>query len=83
LWKQVIQLEGGAAAIHVQLAEAFAGAGHLEQAVGEFRKAISLEAWPEAHRRLAEVYAQLGRPEDSRRAKQEYVERRLALVRPF
>ena len=81
LWQQVIDLERGRIENHLRLAEAFAGAGRLEQAAVHIQRAISLNAGPEAHLRLAEVWAALGRTEESVRERRTYVEQRLQQLR--
>jgi tetratricopeptide (TPR) repeat protein len=78
VWQQVIDLEGGRATTHLQLAEALAGAGRLAEAAAQIQLAIaSPNAGPEAHRRLADVYASLGRNAESATARRTYVEQRL------
>jgi tetratricopeptide (TPR) repeat protein len=80
-WQEIIALVGEASTYHLGLAEAFAAAKRLDEAAEHFRRAIALKAGPEAHRRLAAVYAALGRTEDSARERQLYTERRLSDLR--
>jgi tetratricopeptide (TPR) repeat protein len=79
-WKQVIELEG-AAANRLQLAAAYAAANRLDEAADALQSAISLNAGPEAHRRLAEVYAALGRREESEMHRRTYIDQRLQELR--
>lgn len=77
-WQQVITLEGGRATNYLQLAEALVGAGRLAEAATQIQLAIaSPNAGPEAHRRLADVYASLGRRDESAKARRTYIEQRL------
>jgi len=55
------------AANAVGLGEALARAGRHEQAAEAFTRAIAIADEPELHRRLAEEYAHIGRPDDSGR----------------
>ena len=80
-WQQVIELQGGNAPNHLRLAQAFINAKRLEQAAEQLRLALAAKAGPEANRRLAEVYAALGRTEESARERQTYVDRRLRELR--
>lgn len=78
IWRQVIELEGGRATNYLHLAEALAGAGRLAEAAAQIQLAIaSPNAGPEAHRRLADVYASLGRNAESASARRTYIEQRL------
>jgi tetratricopeptide (TPR) repeat protein len=81
LWRQVIALQRGSAAIHVRLAEALAAANRPDEAVAEYLTAITLKAGPDAHRRLAELYGVLGRTAESSRERATHVERRLEELR--
>ena len=65
----------------LRLADALIKAGRLEEAAGVLQAAIPSNAGPETHRRLAEVYAALGRPEDSARERQAYTQQRLEELR--
>ncbi len=78
IWQTVIELEGGSASTYLQLAEALAGAGRLAEAASQIQLAIaSRNAGPEAHRRLADVYASLGRNDESASVRRTYIEQRL------
>jgi tetratricopeptide (TPR) repeat protein len=78
IWQQVIELEGGSATNYLRLAEALSGAGRLADAASQIQLAIaSPNAGPEAHRRLADVYASLGRNAESASARRTYIEQRL------
>ena len=81
LWRQAIALQGGNAAIHLRLAEALAGANRPDEAVAQYHTAILLEAGPDAHRRLAELYDAMGRSDEASRERATHVERRLEELR--
>lgn len=62
----------------LRLADALVKAGRLEDAAGLLQNTASTaNARPETFRRLADVYAALGRTEQSAAARQTYVEKRL------
>jgi len=77
LWRQVIELDPRNAGHNLRLSDALVGARRLEEAVTTLRTAISLGGGPEAHRRLAEVLAALGRNDESARERQLYRDQRL------
>lgn len=81
IFRQAIQLQPGGAAVHLRLAEALAAANRPDEAVAEYRTAISLNAGAEAHRRLAELYESLGRTAEAGRERATHVERRLEELR--
>ena len=81
IWRQAILLQPGSAAVHLRLAEALAAANRRDEAVAEYLTAISLEAGPDAHRRLAELYESMGRTGDAARARAAHAELRLAELR--
>jgi len=81
LWDQIIQLRPGSASSHVRLAEACVAAGRLDAAASAYQAAISLGAGVDVHRRLADVYAALGRADDSARERDSYVQQRLDELR--
>ena len=81
LWDQIVQLRPGNAANHTRLADACVAAGRLEEAAKEYQTAISLGAGVDVRRRLAEVYAALGRTDDSARERASYVQQRLEDLR--
>jgi len=76
-WQQLIALENRSAVGHMRLADALAASNRLEPAAAELQVAISLDADPDAHRRLAAVYAELGRADDSAREHRAYVDLKL------
>jgi tetratricopeptide (TPR) repeat protein len=79
-WQKVIELDGGGAANHLRLAEALVAAKRLDEAAAQIQKAISQNAGPDAHRRLSEVYAAMGRRDDSTREQATYVKLRLEQI---
>ena len=81
LWDQIIQLRRGSASNYVRLAETCVAAGRLDEAANAYQTAISLGAAVDVHRRLAEVYAALGRADDSTRERASYVQQRLEELR--
>ena len=76
-WRQLIALENRSALGHMRLADALRASTRLEPAAAELQVAISLNAGADAHRRLAAVYAELGRPDDSAREHRAYVDLKL------
>lgn len=76
LWKQATTLRRDSVGA-LQVADALVKAGRLEEAAAVLRAAIPVNAKPETHRRLAEVYAKLGRADDSTRERQAYTQQRL------
>jgi tetratricopeptide (TPR) repeat protein len=81
VWRQAILLQPGGAAVHLRLAEALAVANRPDEAVAEYLTAISLNAGPDAHRRLAELYDSLGRTGEAGRERRIHVEQRLEELR--
>jgi tetratricopeptide (TPR) repeat protein len=81
IWRQAILLQPGNAPVHLRLAEALSAAGRLDEAAAEYLEAISLDAGADAHRRLAELYASMGRNADAVRERTAYTERRLNELR--
>ena len=61
----------------LRLADALVGARRLEDAASLLQNSASTSARPEIYRRLADVYAALGRTEESAAVRQTYVEKRL------
>jgi tetratricopeptide (TPR) repeat protein len=61
----------------LRLADALIKAGRLDDAAGLLRNATTTNGGPETYRRLADVYAALGRKEESATARRTYVEKRL------
>jgi tetratricopeptide (TPR) repeat protein len=80
-WQQVIEHEGRSAANHLRLAAALVAAKRLDEAAAQLQMAISANAGADAHRRLADVYAALGRADDSGRERRTYTEQRLKELR--
>jgi tetratricopeptide (TPR) repeat protein len=62
---------------HLQMADALIRAGRLDEAASVLQAAVSSNARPETHRRLAEVYAAMGRTDDAARERRTYTEQRL------
>jgi tetratricopeptide (TPR) repeat protein len=81
LWRQAIALQGANAAIQLRLAEALTAANRPDEAVTAYLTAISLDAGPDAHRRLAELYDSTGRTAEAMRERATYVTRRLEELR--
>ena len=79
-WQKVIELDGGGAANHLRLAESLVAVKRLDEAVAHIQMAISQNAGPDAHRRLAEVYAAMGRRDESAREQATYVQLRLEQI---
>jgi hypothetical protein len=61
----------------VRLAEAYTAAKRFEDAASQLQMAISAKGGADAHRRLADVYAAMGRSDDSARERAAYTEARL------
>jgi tetratricopeptide (TPR) repeat protein len=80
LFKQAITIRRESVGT-LQLAEALIKAGRLEEAAAVLQAAVAANARPETHRRLAEVYGALGRPEDSARELHAYTQQRLQELR--
>jgi tetratricopeptide (TPR) repeat protein len=79
-WKQAITIRRDSVG-HLQVADALIKAGRLEEAAAVLQAAIPLNARPETRRRLADVYAALGRTEDSARERRAYTDQRLEALR--
>jgi tetratricopeptide (TPR) repeat protein len=80
LWKQAATIRRDAVGA-LQVADALIKAKRLEEAAAVLQAAHQPNARPETHRRLAEVYAALGRAEDSARERQTYTQQRLEELR--
>jgi tetratricopeptide (TPR) repeat protein len=80
LFKQAITIRRDSVGT-LQVSGALIEAGRLEEAAAVLQAAIRLNPRPETHRRLAEVYAALGRAEESARERQTYTEQRLEELR--
>jgi tetratricopeptide (TPR) repeat protein len=79
-WKQANAIRQDSVG-HLQVAGALIRAGRLEEAAAVLQAGIPLNPRPETRRRLAEVYAALGRTEESARERQTYTEQRLEELR--
>jgi len=80
LWKQAAAIRRDSVG-SLQVADALIKAGRLEEAAAVLQASIPVNARSETHRRLAEVYAALGRADDSARERQAYVQQRLDELR--
>jgi tetratricopeptide (TPR) repeat protein len=80
LWKQAATIRRDSVGA-LQVADALIKTRRLEEAAAVLQAAISSNARPETHRRLAEVYAALGRAEESARERQAYTRLRLEELR--
>jgi tetratricopeptide (TPR) repeat protein len=80
VWKQAITVRRGSVG-HLQIGDALIKAGRLDEAAAVLEAAIPSSPGAETHRRLAEVYAALGRTAESARERQTYTERRLTELR--
>ncbi len=72
LWQQVIEREPRQLSNHVAFASALAGAGQIDRAIEQYEIASTLGADPNVYRRLAALYAQVGRIEDAARVRAMY-----------
>ena len=79
-WKQAITIRRDSVG-PFQIADALIKAGRLEDASALLQAAIPSNPRPEVHRRLAEVYAAMGRTEESARERQTYTKQRLEELR--
>ena len=79
-WKQANAIRPDSVG-HLQVADALMKAGRLEEAASVLQAAVASNARPETRRRLAEVYAALGRTEESARERQAYTQQRLEELR--
>jgi tetratricopeptide (TPR) repeat protein len=80
-WQQVLALEGRSAATHLRLAEALMTAKRIDEAAAQLVMAIEANGGAEVHRRLALVYAAMGRADESARERRLYTEARLNELR--
>ena len=80
IWKQAITIRRDSVG-PLQVADALTKAGRLEEASAVLQAAIRSNPRPEMHRRLAEVYAALGRTDESARERLTYTEQRLEELR--
>ena len=81
LWKQAISTRRDSVGA-LQVADALIKATQFEEAAAVLQTAATApNARPETHRRLAEVYAAIGRTEESARERQTYTQQRLDELR--
>jgi len=80
-WQQVLALEGRSATAHLRLADVLIAAKRMDEAAAQLVMAIEANGGAEAHRRLALVYATMGRTEESARERRLYTEERLKELR--
>jgi len=81
LWQQLIQLEPDVAAHHAALGALLVDARQPAAALPHLERAAALGAAPDVYRRLATVYAALGRPDASVAARARYERAVLAPAR--
>ena len=72
IWGQIVERLPGSPEFRVAAADALAAMGEFQKAAEHLEKAATFGAWPAVQLRLAEVYAKLGRREESERARQAY-----------
>ena len=80
-WQQIIPLEPRYSDNHLRIAEALVAQKRFDEAASHLQTAISLDGGIDAHRRLADAYALLGRDADAARERQRYRDLRLAELR--
>jgi tetratricopeptide (TPR) repeat protein len=80
-WHQIMRLEGRSAAAHLRLADVLMAARRMDEAAAQLVMAIEAHGGAEAHRRLALVYAAMGRAGESARERRLYTEERLRDLR--
>ena len=73
-WRSAVALENRDVAIRLRLADALIAVNRLAEAATELEQAVSLNAGVDVHRRLASVYAGVGRADDSARERRLYRE---------
>lgn len=69
LWQAIVAAQPDVASNHIDLAAALAQSGQLDDAAGQYEKAIALDPAPEAYRQLAALYERMGRPDESARTR--------------
>ena len=77
LWRNAADLEPRDSSIRLRLADALVATNRGAEAAAELERIIPLNAGPDVHRRLANVYAALGRADDSARERRVYTDERL------
>jgi tetratricopeptide (TPR) repeat protein len=80
LWKQAATIRRDSVGA-LQVADALVKTKRLEEAAAVLQAALQSNPRPETHRRLAEIYAALGRTEDSARERQAHTRLRLEELR--
>ncbi len=68
-WRQVVERDPRQPSHRVNLGSALTRAGRLHEAIEQYETAAALEGGPEVYRRLAELYARVGRAADGERAR--------------
>jgi tetratricopeptide (TPR) repeat protein len=81
IWGQIVDRLPGSPEFRVAAADALVAIGEFQKAAGHLEKAATFGAWPAVQSRLAEVYAKLGRREESERARQAYEQQMKDLLR--
>jgi len=77
LWRNAAATQPRDPSIRLRLADALVAANRAAEAATELEQVVPLNAGPDVHRRLAAVYATLGRTDDSARERRLYTEERL------
>jgi tetratricopeptide (TPR) repeat protein len=72
IWERIVERLPGSPEFRVAAADALAAVGEFKKAAEHLEKAATFGAWPAVQLRLAEVYAKLGRREESERARRAY-----------
>ena len=72
IWGQIVERLPGSLEFRVAAADALVAIGEFQQAAGHLEKAATLGAGPAVLLRLAEVYAKLGRRQESEQARRAY-----------
>jgi len=81
LWGQIVERMPGVVEFQAATADALAAIGEFQQAALHLEKAATLGAGPAVQLRLAEIYAKLGRQEESEQAHQAYERRMTDLLK--
>lgn len=80
-WRRVIDRLPLAPDVRVAAAETLVASGQLEEAASQFERGASLGAGPDVQRRLADLYARLGRRAKSEQARLAYEQQVKSLLR--
>jgi tetratricopeptide (TPR) repeat protein len=70
--REAIRLKPNDPALHVSVGLVLGKAGRLAEAIASFEQALKLNAGPEVHRHLSDVYTAAGRPDEARRHRDLY-----------